>query len=815
MWTSMWERVGSELGSALRSLRRRPGFAATAVVTLGLGLGTAVLVFATADRVLFRPLPFVEPDRAVTVWISDPATGEERIPVLAGDFALWSEHQRTFSHLGLAEPYSYDVERGGRAIAESAWLVTPGFLAALGLPPRLGRGLLPEDADPERPPVVVVSDGFWKRALGGDPDAVGSTVTLDGAAVTVVGVLPPVGGLWPLDRDLFTPRSFRPGETQQFGRGYMSVVGRLAEGVSVEQAHRDLARVDRAHDPERRPAIAALGVSVVPLAEHLRGEVRPAVLLLLGAVGLLLLVVCANVAGLLLARGVRRADELAVRAALGAGRLRILALLLTENAVVVALGGVLGVGFAAIGLVLHRRIVPVDLPGGADAGLDLRVLAFAVAATVAATLVAGLLPALRFAGARGSLATPAKTRVSAGPRERGLRRGLIVLELATTLVLLVGAGLLTRTYAQLLASEPGFGWRGVAGVQTFLYDRFPSPPERLVAAGEILERIRALPGVAAAGVSSSPPFLPHRIDASDEAVVEGRPEDTAPTIYTTVADRGSFETLGIPLLRGRGFLPGDGPAAEKVALVNEAAADLLFPGEDPVGRRATFGVMSRPETWRIVGVVGDVRPERFDSPVRPEAFVPLEQSPTGSLTFLARGHAPEAILPLLSEAVWEVDPGQSVYWSATMADVVAEILAPRRYQLILLGVFAALTLFVSAVGLYGLISFSVLQRRREVGVRMALGAGRGAIARLVLREGLVLAAAGAALGLAAAAALSRTIRGFLYGVGAVDPATYLALGALVLVVGVLAAAVPAWRCAAIDPARALRGRRGLHGPARQ
>jgi putative ABC transport system permease protein len=800
------EDLRQDLATSWRSLGHRPGFTAAAVLTLALGVGIATVIFSVADHVLFRPLPFAEPERTVTLWVADAGTGESRIPVQSGDFLEWQARATAFESMALAEPFAFDIATDERAVSVPAWLVTPGFFATVGLNPRLGRGFAPEDAHPGAAPVVVVSDGFWKQHLGGDPGAVGSTVVLDGRSVEVIGVLPDANQLWPAARDLWAPKSFREYELQEYGRGYMYAAARLARGVNVEHARQDMARVDRELDAVRRVS-AELGVSVIPLEEHVLGDVRPALLILLGAVGLLLLVACANVAGLLLARGAQRADELAVRAALGADRSRLFAQLFTESALLATAGGVLGLAFALGGVELLGRTVPPELPRAAEITLDPRVLAFALVATVGTAILCGLLPAVRFSRAGAPLGVTggggARGATSGRSRNR-LRRGLVLLEVSTAMVLMVGAGLLGRSYASLVSTDLGFEWDGVAGVQVFLWDRNPTGPELLATATAILERIRALPGVSAAGIGTAPPFLPDRIDATNSAVVEGVAPDEAPVVYTTIVDEGYFETLSIPVIRGRAFHASDDRSGERVTLLNEAAARLLFPDADPVGRQVTFGVMGAPATWLVVGVVGDVRPEAFDSPVQPEVFVPLAQTANGSLTFLAKGVDAEALVPALRGAVWQIDDGQSVYWAATMESVVSSILAERRFQLILFGLFGALSLSLAAVGLFGLISFTAQQRAREVGIRVALGARRHEIIGLVVREGLVLVVAGVTLGALAAATLSRVITSLLHGVERVDPLTYGSLAVVMVAVALLASFLPARRAANGDPVRALR-----------
>ncbi len=798
-----FDQALQDLTGAWHALVRHPGFSLAAVGTLALGIGIATVIFSAADHVLFRPLPFAEPDRAVTLWVQDPAEPDARIPVRPGDFLAWREHADVFESMGLAEPYAFDVVTEGRSVSVPAWLVTPGFFQTVGFSPRLGRDFLPHEAEQGAAPVVIVSDGFWKRHLGGDPAAVGSTLEFDGMPAEIVGVLPPSSHLWPAGRDLWAPKVFQDYERQSYGRGYMYAVARLARGASLDQARREMARVDGEVDRIRRPS-AELGVTVLSLEDDILGDVRPALLILLGAVGMLLLVACANVAGLLLARGQRRADELAVRTALGAGRGRLFRQLFAESALLAALGGALGVLISVGGVALLARLVPPELPRATDIALDLRVLLFAMAATLGTALLCGLFPALRFSGTTGR-DTAASRRSTAGPASHRARRALVTLEVAAAVVLLVGSGLLGRSYVALLSTDPGFEWRGVAAVQAFLWDRNPTAGERLQAVARVLEQIRAQPGVEAAGVATAPPFMPDRIDAAAPVVRPGTDPDAAPTVYTTIADAGYFATLRIPLIAGRNFEATDDAAGERVTLLNETAARTLFGDDDPIGRTLRFGVMAAPTEWRVVGVVGDVRPEAFDSPVQPELFVPFAQTGNGSVTFVARGPDADALLVSLRDAVWSVDAGQSIYRATTLAGVVGDLLAERRFQLVLFGLFGGLALALSAVGLFALISFTAQQRSREVGIRVALGARQAQIVGLVVREGLGLALLGATAGLASAALLSRLLAGWLHGVPPVDAPTYLALTVVVIAVAGVASFVPARRAARGDPVRALRG----------
>ena len=799
---SRMDALAADLRLSARALAARPWFTLSAVATLTLGIGAGTAIFSAADHILFRPLPFADPDRVVTLWRTDPKTGETRIPPATGDFLQWERSARSFSAVGLAEPTGVDMAADGVTESLSAWGVTAGFFRALGVAPRLGRDFVAADADQREKSVVIVSDGFWKRRLAGDPAAVGSTIQVDGAAATVVGILPPVD-LWPSTKDIWFPKVFYPNERNNFGRGYMFVAGRLAPGVTLAGARAEMTSLGAAIGDEF-PDSSLLGVEVVGLREQLLASVRPALLVLLGAVGLLLLVACANVAGLLLARGAQRGSELAVRAALGAERSRLFTQLLTEASAIAALGGIGGVALAWAGLHLLARLIPPELPRASSISIDLRILAFALATTLGTALLCGLLPSLRFSRVEAMDALRGERTATGGRGRVGIRRALVLLEVALATVLLVGGGLLTRSFARLVGTDLGFDPAGVASAQVFLWDRNPRAGERLTRADAVLEGIRATPGVEAAGVVTSLPFHPSRIDAVGTVVAEGREAETPPQMYTTVADSGYFATLAVPILAGRGFTSADDADGRPVALLDESAARLLFPGVDPVGRSVTFGVMERPVRRQVVGVVGDVRPEAFDSRPQPELFVPFAQSPNGSLTFVARGREPEALVARMRGAVWAVDPGQSVYHAATMRTMLRATVAERRFDLVLVGAFAALSLLLAAVGLFGLITFTVTQRTRELGIRVALGARGGQIEGLVLRDGVLLGAGGVALGLAGALVAGRVLSGLLYGVAGTDPPTYATLGVFMMAVVVAASWLPARRAARRDPVEALR-----------
>jgi putative ABC transport system permease protein len=797
--------TAQDLVHGLRLLRRRPGFALAAVLTLAVGVGSTTAIFSAADCVLLRPLPYAEVERVVTLWETQESSGERK-EVASGNFLDWRERQRSFAAIGLAEPSGYDLTGDGPPEPLDAWRVSEGFLEALGARPMLGRGFSREEYQPGGPPALIVSHGLWQRRWAGDPAIVGRAVEVDGEPVPLVGVLPPQIE-YPEPKHLWTPKHFRPDELAARGGGYMHAVGRLLPGVTLEQAQADLDRIAAELAAEHPRTNHGAGIRAVPLATQVLGAVRPALLVLLAAVGFLLLIACANVASLLLALGVERQPELAVRAALGAGRARLARQLATESALLAALGGAVGIGVAFLAVRILGGLVPPDLPRAGSIAVDGRVLTFAGAVTLVTALVFGLLPALRFSRTGAATALGGGRRAGAGPRASRLRGALVVAEVALALVLLVGAALLARSFAALLANDPGFQVESRLALQIFLWDRNPTPAARLQRVAELVDRFRALPGVEDVGVVSALPFHPSQIDARGELRIEG--EATARgeerQTFTTVASAEYFRLMSIPLVAGRMFEERDRQDTPLVALVNQTLARRFFPGQDPVGRRVTVGVMDRPQSREIVGVVGDVRPTALDSEPRPELFVPFAQTASGSMTFVVRvrGDA-AALVPPLRAAVWEVDPDQSVYHSGTLDGLVRRTLLERRFHLTLLGAFSLVALALAAVGVYGLANFSVSQRLREIGVRMALGARPRDVARLVVGEAFRLGLPGVLLGTAAALALTRFMAPMLYGVRPTDARSFIGTAAVMLAVAALGALVPAGRAAAGDPLRALR-----------
>ena len=662
--------------------------------------------------------------------------------------------------------------------------------------------------------VVVLSHGLWQRRFGGRADAVGRPVSLDGSPVTIVGVLPP-GFRWFIEEGSLTGRPaelWRPlpiTEEMRVWRGrYLSAVARLAPGVSVDEARAEMDAVAARLEQQHPEANTGWGAPVEPVRDQLAGEIRPALLVLLGAVAFVLLIACVNVANLLLARAAERQQEIAVRSAIGAGRRRIVRQLLTESLLLALLGGGLGLLLARWGLVALVALAPEHLLGAGEVGVNGAALAFTLGVSLVTGVVFGLLPALEAAG--GELGDPLKE----GGRGRiGSRRGarvrdaLIVAEVALALVLLVGAGLMTRSFLGLTAVDPGFEAENLLTLKVSLPPaKYPEPEDVVAFFHQATESLETLPGVRSAAAVSALPFAD--LGAATSFSVEGRPEPAPgeePVTDVRVVDRGYFETMGIPLVAGRVFTEVEGREDRSVAVVNQEMVRRYFAGEDPIGRRIFVDMKEEPYPTEIIGVVGDARYRELEGEMRPMVYWTPPQLPYPSMTLVLRTTVePESLTGAARGEILAIDPDQPVSEVRPMAGWLAEAVARPRFGTVLLAGFAALALLLAGVGIYGVMSHAVIQRRGEIGIRMAMGAAAGDVLRLVVGRGLALVGAGVLLGLAAALALTRVLESLLYQVSATDPWTFAALALLLALVSGLVCLVPAWRAARLDPLVALR-----------
>ena len=798
--------IGQDVRYAARQLRRSPAFALVAVLTLALGIGATTAIFSVVHGVLLRPLPYRAPERLVRIFsFSDHGRGS----VSPLDFADWRDQARSFEGIAAISDVTLTLTaRGAEPERLDGASVSANLFSVLGVRPTVGRAFAPGEDAPGAARVAVLSEELWRRRFGADPAVPGRTVLLDGESYTVVGVLPRGTG-YPADADVWTPIDLSR-EAQSRGARYLRVVGRLAPAVSLQQADADLAAVAKRLEQQDPSHNAGYGVSLVGLHESIVGDVRTPLLVLLGAVGLVLLVACVNVANLLLVRAVEREGEIAVRTALGAGRGRILRQLVTEGVLVSLLGGSLGAVLAAWGTRLFVAAAPEGIPRLREVGVDITALALTTAVVALTGVVFGLVPAVHAAapdlgrtlrvGGRGL------TTRAGGHRVRG---ALVTSEMALAVMLLVGAGLLLRSFARLRDVNPGFRPAGVLTLTVTLPPGTYAKDAHLQAfTAALVARLAAIPGVRSAAAVTSLPLTGTHFGLS--FTVDGRPApDPAdePSAQIRTATPDYFATMGIPLRRGRQFTPRDRDGAPQVVVVNEELVRRYFPGEDPIGKRVQLG-WTRDSVrmgGEIVGVVGDIK--QFDlagAPV-PEIYTPYDQFPLEYVAAVVRTTADPALIAGPARAqVRALDPDLPVYRLMPMERVVAESVAQPRFYALLLGSFAGVALALAAIGIYGVVAYAVGRRTREMGLRMALGARPADVLALVVRQGLRAAIVGLAVGLVAAAAASRLLRSLLYELTPMDPATFAAAALALTAVAALACYVPARRAARTDPMVAMR-----------
>jgi predicted permease len=806
--------LGGDLRRAWRSLRASPGYVGAVVLTLALGLGANTAIFSVVHGVLIRPLPFPAAGELVRLAQTEPLSGGTEIGVSPTELADYDARVGAFAELAEYHSMAFGLLGFGEPRRVQTGVVSAHYFDLLGVEVVQGRGFRAADQGHAAEPVLLLSDGFWRRELGADPDVVGRLVEMNDHKHRVVGVLPPLPA-WPDDNDVWMPVSacpFRNREQVRTRRDarMLAVIGRLTPGTRVEaaQAELDAAAAALVKDhPDAYPASRGLRAQLRPLDEELTADARTPLLVLLATAGLVLLVACGNAANLMLARLLRRERELAVRAALGAGRLRLFRELLVEAMLLAGLGGLAGLALGAAGHRLLAGWVAGFTPRGAELGVDLSLVGWAALLVLLSTLALAAVPAFALAPDVAAALRQDGRSGSAAPGGVRARAGLVVAQLAFAFVVLVGAGLLLRSLARLEGVAPGFTADDVVTARLSLdWTKYTDGPGRAAFHERLLAKLRELPGVSAVAVSQAVP-LNQTFQFDGRFRVEGRDlaaDAPLPRADIRVASPDYFRALGVPLVRGRGFSADDGAAAPRVALVNEVLARREWPGLDPLGRRFRFDGEQAP--WiEVVGVVGDVRQYRLSDDATPAFYLPLAQQPLldASIFLKAEGDTAALRQPLIA-AVHAIDPTQPVARVRTLAEVRRESLAPARVVATLLGLFAALALGVSAAGIGGLTAYSVSARSREMGLRLALGARPAQVLGLVLREHLRLAAIGLGLGLLGAFAASRALEQMLFDVGRGDPLTYGLVALLFLGVATVACLLPARRVTGVDPLHALR-----------
>lgn len=791
---------------AARSLMKRPSFALIVVLTLALGIGANAAVFSVINAVLLRPLPYRDADRVVTLWQNNVKVGIPRNDVSPANFIDWSEQASSFEAIAGIEPFGFSLLGDGEPERFPAWLVTSGFFHVAGTDAWLGRTLTAEDFQPGNDHVVVIGHGLWQRRFGGDRNIVGRKLTLNGQPYIVVGVMPPEFQL-PPDREIWAPRSLNESHRQFRGATYWNVVARLKPGTTVAQAQEEMNGIAARLEAQYPDTNGGMGASVVPLYEQLTGKIRSALWVLAAAVGFVLLIACVNVANLFLVRGAERQREFAIRRALGAERLRLLRQTLTESLLLVLVGGASGVLLASWLVKLIPALSSAKIPRVEYVSMDLRVLLFAGGVSLLTAIVFGLVPVIQFwrHDIQSTLKESGRSPGAATPARQRLRKALVISEVAIAVVLLTGAGLLFRSFVRLLQVDPGFNKERVLALQVFVPRNYDKPELMIGFFDQSLEKIRSLPGIETAAVVATPPFI--NLDQDAPFNVAGRPappQGSEPSAFYAPASSEYLNALTIPLKQGRFFTKYDTATSPKVVVINETMARRYFPNEDPVGQRLIV-MYGAPETCEIVGVIGDIRHSGLHEEPRAEMFVPHQQRASSYMTFLVKtSNDPASQLTAVKRAVREVNPNQTFARTATMEELVADSLKERRFNLFLLGLFAAIALLLATLGIYGSISYSTRQRTNEIGVRIALGAQSRDVLRLIVGQGLGLTLIGVGIGLGAALLLTRAIKSFLFGVSATDPLTFVAISLLLLFTALIASLIPARRATKVDPLVALR-----------
>jgi putative ABC transport system permease protein len=821
MWTHHWiETLWQDIRFGARMLRKNPSFTAIAVLTLALGIGATTAIFSLVNAVLIRSLPYGDPERLVYIWT--PFSRFAQIPPDAmgptnADFFDIQSHAQSFSSAAFFSPGSFNLGVHGSTDRVGGVRVTGTFFSTLESQPELGRTITPDDDSPDRAKVAVIGHALWESKFGGDPAILGQSLEIDGKTYQIVGVMPP-GFAYPSTNDLsfdvgpdvrtsqfWFPLALTPKERADRDDDSADAVARLSDGVTIKQAQAEMstimARLDQLHDAQLRGWSAL----VQPFLSHAIGPLRPLMWILFGAVTLVLLIACSNTANLLLVRAASRTHELGVRAALGAGRTRLVRQALTESVLLACGGGALGIFIAIAAIRILLRFDPGNIPRLNQTSLDLRVLVFSVGVSLLTGIIFGILPAL--AVSRSNLTEMLKQgsgRGIAGTSNR-VRQALIAVEIGMAVVLLSGAGLLIRSYLRLTAEDLGFS-HSTLTMSVSLDARYAQVAQRREFFDKIVARVEQLPGVQTVGAADTLPMS--NSDSLTLFEVEGYANKPDQLVETRHITRHYFEAMGVRLIAGRLFDASDYNESSKSVVINQRFAKAYYEGQDPIGQHFRFAEFdpAKHNPWStVVGVVADVRHSRPEDAPAPQAYLPFAQSDPARAFIAVRTSIPPAqLIPSIRRVIAEIDPGQAVADIRTMDQRVEDANARRRFQTFLLAVFAGAALFLAAVGLYGLMAYAVKQRTPEIGIRVALGAQRRDILRMILGQGIALTLAGLALGGVAALGLTRIIASMLYGIARSDPATIVIVPLVLIAASLLACYIPARRATRVDPMVALR-----------
>ncbi|HSA56723.1 MAG TPA: ABC transporter permease [Gemmatimonadaceae bacterium] len=804
-----------DLQFGARGMLRRPGFTLVTTLTLALGIGVTTAIFSVIHAVLLNPLPYPDADRVGLLWQRNLSRGAERDLVAPGNFLDWHREGRDiFAHLAAVSPWGLEYVEEGEPESVPSLLVSRGFFEALGARPHLGRLLVADDfggtdenARGGGAQVLVFTHEYWRRRFGGDSTLIGRTVRFSNTTFTVVGVLEPgfESPVYP-GRDIFAPLKWWPGADENRQSAYLGAVARLRDGVTLDAARRSLdlvgSRLAAAHPRDN----TGLEIAWVPVREQVVGRVQRPLLVLLGAVATILLIACANIANLLLARATERRGEFALRVALGAERGRLVRQLLTESLLLATVGSVAGLVLAHWTARFVLALAPRSIPRLDETALNLPVAAFAFGITLLTAVLIGLVPAWSATRSTVSGTLRESAPATSGSASQHRLRGVFTMaQVALAMVLLLSAGLLMRSFQQLLNRELGFRPERLLAMQMYVWVRYPTPEGRIAYFEQVLDAVRQVPGVNAASIAQTPPFHPDyppaRVAREGESMSEARH-----TAWGTIAAPGYFGVVGIPLLAGREFAAADGPGATNVAVINHAMARRLWGEESAIGKRFVASVTPAPVTLEVVGVVGDFRQQGLDDEPRPMYFQPHAQNPSGAMVIVVRTAAePTSLLESVKRAVWSINPTQPFYAIGTLEELMSRSVSQRRFAMVLLTIFAMLAGVLATIGTYGVVSYIATQRRQEIGIRIAMGARPGQVLWAVSKQGLVWIAAGVMIGLALTLMTSRLLRALLYEISPTDPLTLAGTSLLLLGVAAAASCVAALRASRIDPVTALRG----------
>lgn len=799
-----------DLRYAARMQRKNPAFTIIAVIALALGIGANTAIFSVVNTVLLRPLPYKDPERLAMVWEDASKHGYPRDTPAAANFVDWRDQNQVFEGMAAIADESFNLTGTGEPERLEGRRVSANLFPLLGVEPQLGRVFTAEEDQPGAQRVVLLSYALWQRRFGGDPSMVGKALTLNGESHIVVGVMPARFQFPSSDDQAWVPIALAPQEAANRNRHYLQVVARLKPGVTLPQAQTEMSTIATRLQQQYPQSNADLGAAVTSLHEHLVGDIKPALLILLGAVGLVLLIACANVANLLLARAAVRQKEIAVRVALGARRWRLIRQFLTESVLLSTLGGVVGLAIAYGGLILLKAFIPENISQAREIAIDLKVLGFTLFVSVATGVIFGLAPAIqavRFNQIE-TLKEGGRDAATGGSGKR-LRSLLMMSEVAISLVLLIGAGLLINSFLRLRNVDPGFRADNLLTMRIVLPEpKYEEHERRTAFYTDLVERVQSQAGVRSAAVTTN---LPLYYQGNSISVrLEGRP-DPQPgqelIVVTRIISPGYFDTMTIPVLSGRKFTDQDTATSPSAVVISETMAHRFWPNEDAIGKRIAAGRVRSDQDWiQVIGVVKDVRQFELTADPRPQMYLTYRQAGFFAPRDLVvkTDVDPASMAATVRKAVWEIDKDQPVSNIQTMEEIFADSIARQRFSMLLLAIFATVALVLAGVGIYGVMSYSVAQRTHEIGIRMALGAQTPAVLKLAVGYGMKLVIAGIIIGLIAAFALTQVMATLLFGVTPTDPTTFTLISVLLVCVAAIASYIPARRATKVNPIIALR-----------